>query len=79
MRLVIQDAIAPAALGLAAGLAIARLTTHVLTTFLFGVRALDPWTFATVTALLSGAVLVASLVPARRVARIDPLVTLRHE
>lgn len=79
MRLVIRDAIAPATLGLAAGLGIARLTAHVLTTFLFGVQALDPWTFATVTVVLGGAVLVAGVLPARRVARIDPLVTLRHE
>jgi putative ABC transport system permease protein len=79
MRVVVREAIAPAALGLVAGLAIARLTAHALTAFLFGVQALDPWTFAVVGTVLAGAILAASLFPARRVARIDPLVTLRHE
>jgi putative ABC transport system permease protein len=51
----------------------------VLTAFLFGVRPLDPWTFGVVAAVLAIAVLLASVVPARRVVRIDPLVTLRHE
>jgi ABC-type lipoprotein release transport system permease subunit len=51
----------------------------VLAAFLFGVRPLDPWTFGAVAAVLTAAVLLASLLPARRVVRIDPLVTLRHE
>jgi predicted permease len=78
-RVVMREATVPAVVGLASGLLIAGLTTRVLTAFLFGVRPLDPWTFGVVAAVLAAAVLLASLLPARRVARIDPLVTLRHE
>jgi putative ABC transport system permease protein len=78
-RVVMREATVPAVVGLASGLLIAGLTTRVLTAFLFGVRSLDPWTFGVVTAVLAIAVLLASVVPARRVVRIDPLVTLRHE
>jgi len=46
---------------------------------LFGVRATDPLTFVGIAALLILVAVAASYVPARRAARIDPMVTLRNE
>jgi putative ABC transport system permease protein len=63
------------ALGLAAAFVLARLMTGLL----FGVSATDPLTFLTVAVLLTLIALLASYIPARRVMRVDPMVTLRHE
>jgi putative ABC transport system permease protein len=46
---------------------------------LFGVQSSDPLTFAAIAALLALIALVASYIPARRAARIDPMVSLRCE
>ncbi len=63
------------ALGLAGSLAIARL----LGTLLYGVRPTDPMVLSTVSVVLIGVALLASLLPARRAATLDPLRALRHE
>jgi ABC-type antimicrobial peptide transport system permease subunit len=61
--------------GLAAALAVARL----FAAFLYGVRADDVVTFVSVPVLLGVVVLIASWIPARRAARVDPMVALRWE
>lgn len=69
----------PAMLGLAVGAAIAFLGTRLLTVVLVGVHPLDPMAFVTALALLGGAALLASFVPARRSLGIDPMRVLREE
>jgi putative ABC transport system permease protein len=67
------------ALGVALGLAGALALTRVFGWMLYGVSASDPATFAAVTALLAAVAFCAAYVPARRAARVDPLVALRAE
>jgi putative ABC transport system permease protein len=68
-----------ASLGTALGLCGSLATTRVLTSFLFGVRSNDPLTFAAVAFLLICVALVACYFPARRAAKVDPMVALRYE
>jgi putative ABC transport system permease protein len=66
-------------LGLAIGGAGAWSLRAVVKTFLFGVQPTDPWIFVGALAVLAAAGLLASAVPARRAASVDPLVALRAE
>ena len=65
--------------GTVLGLAIASIATRALRSLLFEVSATDPVTIAIVTALIIAVALVATLVPARRVVRFDPIAALRSE
>jgi ABC-type antimicrobial peptide transport system permease subunit len=66
-------------LGLAAGLLLSLGLTRLLAGVLFGIRPHDPATFALMTSLLAGVGLLASALPARRAAGIDPAVALRSD
>lgn len=66
-------------LGLVLGLAGALGLTRLLNTLLFGVSAYDPLTLAGVVAILGCVGIAASLIPARRAVRIDPVEALRHD
>jgi putative ABC transport system permease protein len=63
------------AIGLAGGLAVTRL----LASFLYGVSPFDPWAFLSMAILLVAVTLLASVLPARRAAQVDPQIALRYE
>jgi ABC-type antimicrobial peptide transport system permease subunit len=65
--------------GLAIGLTGAFALTRLMRSLLFGVSAADPFTFVGISALLAGVALIASYIPARRAARINPMISLRCE
>ena len=78
-RLVVGHGMTLAAAGIAAGLAGAYALTRFLSTLLFGVGAIDAPTFIVVAAVLLGVAWAASWIPARRAARVDPLIAMRAE
>jgi ABC-type antimicrobial peptide transport system permease subunit len=77
VRLVVRQAAGPVAAGLALGVAASLALTGVLQAQLFGVSPRDPLTLAGAAILLAVVGLIASLVPARRAASIDPTRALR--
>jgi predicted permease len=79
LRLVVWQGLRFALVGLVLGAAGAFALKRVVESELYGVGATDPVTFVAVATTLLGAALVACLLPARRAARVDPVVALRSE
>src|ERR1700682_2863838 len=79
LRLTFRQGAAIAAAGLALGTVAALVATQALSSLLYGVNAKDPGIFLSVGVLLALVILMASYVPARRAAKVDPLVALRCE
>ncbi len=79
LRLTIGQGIRLALIGVAVGLLSAVWLTNVMAHLLFKVSATDPATFVIVALVLAGAALLACWIPARRAARVDPMVALRRE
>jgi putative ABC transport system permease protein len=79
MRLVIGRGIKLAFTGIVIGLGGALALTQLMKTLLFGVSSTDPLTFAAVAILLMAVALLACWIPARRAAKVDPMVALHSE
>jgi predicted permease len=79
VRLVVLKGMALALCGVAAGLAGAFVLSRLMQSLLFGVRPDDPLTFVVISLMLMLITFLASYVPARRAAQIDPIVSLRYE
>ena len=79
LNLVVRQGMALAVAGVTIGLLAAFLLTRLIQSLLFGVNASDPITFAGISVLLAIITLIACYIPARRAARIDPLVSLRYD
>ena len=79
VRLVVGSALAVTGAGLAAGLLAAAATGRGLASLLYGVGPYDPATIAAAAATVVLAALAASAIPARRAARLDPMVVLRAD
>jgi putative ABC transport system permease protein len=79
IRLILSEGTLVILIGLAVGLAASVSSTRFLSSLLFGVTATDPLTFAGVIILLALVALAACYIPARRAAKVDPMVALRYE
>ncbi len=78
-RAVVGRSLALAGLGMVAGVGLALVTTRAMRSLLVGVEPSDPLIYAAAAALLVAVALLASWMPARRAARIDPVIALRME
>jgi predicted permease len=79
VKLVLGEGLRLSLVGVVVGIACALALTRVMRNLLYGVSATDPITFFTVSAVLVGVALAACYLPARRAARVDPIVALRFE
>jgi putative ABC transport system permease protein len=77
VKLILRGALGMASLGIALGLAGAFMASRLLASMLFGVTATDVPTFAGAAVVILGVATLASWLPARRAARVDPAVALR--
>lgn len=79
LRLVIIEGMKPTLLGVGIGAVVALVFGRVMSNMIYQVKPDDPFTFAIVAFLLAGVALAASLIPAYRATRVDPIVALRYE
>lgn len=79
LRLVVGQGMAVALVGVGIGIAGALGLTRFMSSMLYGVRPTDALTFTVVSLILAGVALLACYLPARRAAKVDPMVALRHE
>jgi ABC-type antimicrobial peptide transport system permease subunit len=78
-RLVVAEGAARVGTGVAIGGLLAFGLARLMASLLYGVPARDPGTFAVVASMLAMVGLLATWLPARRAARVDPMAALRHE
>ena len=79
VRLIVREGMVVGLVGIATGLAAALALSRALASLLFGVPARDPLTFGSVAVVLAIVALAACAIPARRAARVDPMIALRED
>ena len=77
--MVIRSALVLVCVGVGIGVAAARLGTSVVESLLFGLSPTDPITFLLAAVVMMAIACVAAYIPARRAARVDPMIALRAE
>jgi putative ABC transport system permease protein len=79
LELVLREGMLLVGVGLAAGIPLSLAGSRVLASFLFGLTSTDPLSLIAVMVLLGIVAAVAAFIPARRAAKVDPMVALRYE
>jgi putative ABC transport system permease protein len=79
LRMVVTEGLQLTSVGVLLGLLISAIASGLLSTFVFGLHAMDAMTFAVSGVVLCAVAVAASFVPARRAASVDPLLALRHD
>ncbi|HEY3455940.1 MAG TPA: FtsX-like permease family protein, partial [Bryobacteraceae bacterium] len=79
LLMVLRQSMLQALAGAAAGLICALLLSRLRAKMLYGIRPSDPFTFCGVAVVLGLAALLATCIPARKAARIEPMLALRNE
>jgi predicted permease len=79
LALVLRGALLQLVVGLAVGVPVALVGVRVLASQLFGLKSYDPLILGAAVLVLAACLLVAGFVPARRAAKVDPMVALRYE
>jgi ABC-type antimicrobial peptide transport system permease subunit len=79
VRMALRDSLIPVLIGAAIGLPAGVTLMRIARSLLFGITPTDPVSLVGGVALLAGAAIFASYLPARRAARVDPMAALRHE
>ncbi len=79
LKIVLRQGLTLAGLGVGIGLGAALAVTRVMSTLLYGVSTTDPIVFAAISIVLAGVALGATFIPARRAAKVDPMIALRYE
>lgn len=79
LKMIMKQGMTRALIGVGVGLVASLVLTRLMKSLLFGVSATDPLTFAFIALLLSTVALLACYIPARRAARVDPLIALKYE
>jgi putative ABC transport system permease protein len=79
LRMVVIEGMKPTVLGVGIGIVIAAVLGRAMSSLIFEVKPGDPLTFVAVAALLAIVALFASIIPAYRAAKVDPIVALRYE
>ncbi len=79
LRLVVGQGLRLGVSGIGIGVVAALGLTRLMASMLYGVKPADPLTFLVVSLLLMGVAVLACYIPARRAAKVDPMLVLRHE
>jgi putative ABC transport system permease protein len=79
LALVLKQGLRPLVAGLVVGMAAAAAVARQLSSMLYGIRPTDPAVFLGASALVLAVALLASYIPARRAAKVDPMEALRYE
>lgn len=79
LMLVIREGLGLALIGIVIGVVVALGITQFMSRFLYGISALDPFTFLAVSVILVSVALIASFIPARKAANVNPMDAIRYE
>jgi putative ABC transport system permease protein len=79
LAMIVGQGMRLALIGLAIGMALALAATRLIGSLLFGLSPTDPLTLVSIALLLVAVTGLASWIPARRAAHVDPMIALRHE